>query len=352
MNGPLVSLCVPTYNRADSLAVSLESICGQDYEPVEILISDNGSTDETERLCRRVAACDRRIRYFRQPCNGGVYQNHNFLLDASRGEFVCFFHDHDTRTSNIVSEYVGFMRQHPKTGVVCSDWDVINESGIALGVRRHEVATVTPGLDFIERTIRTGRSSVGAPGAMIRRAALGDVRFDEQGSLGFGDFVVWFRIAEQWSIGHVPQRLWGWRQEPNAQSVRRIVSLVNDYDINLTGYCDGHLTRWPDHQERVERWRRFIRRYIFWALAFEIGLHYKSQRVVDGGSQTLFEMLPYRLTPEEFDVATERMAVYRTGLDQSVALLILRTLVRLRCTWPLAWITRHYASMRVILGLR
>jgi len=352
MNRPLVSLCVPTYNRASSLAASLESICGQDYEPVEIVISDNGSTDGTEALCRRVAAQDRRIRYFRQSRNIGLYQNHNFLIDASRGQFVCFFHDHDTRTSNIVSAYVGFMRQHPKTGVVCSDWDVIDELGTVLDVRQHEVATVTPGLDFIERTIRAGRSSVGAPGAMIRRAALGDIRFDEQGPLGFGDFVVWFRIAERWSIGHISQRLWGWRQEPNAQSVRRIVSLVNDYDINLTGYCDGHLTRWPDHQERVERWRRLVRRYIFWALAFEIGLHHRSRRPIGCRSQTLFEMLPYRLTPEEFEVALERLATYRTGLDQSVGLLVLRTLLRLRCTWPLAWITRYYASMRVILGLR
>src|SRR6185369_1059636 len=127
--GPLVSLCVPTYNRAASLQACLPDIVNQDYARVEILISDNGSTDDTERVCREAAAADPRIRYFRQPTNIGLYENHNFLIDQSRGEFICFFHDHDTRTRDLVSEYLAFMRTHPDVAVVCSDWNVIDESG-------------------------------------------------------------------------------------------------------------------------------------------------------------------------------------------------------------------------------
>jgi len=351
-SNPLVSLCVPTWNRAAWLRASLDSIRAQDYDPVEILISDNGSTDDTESVCRQVAAEDPRIRYFRHPRNTGLYQNHNFLLDESRGEFMCFFHDHDTRSPRIVSEYVKFMRQHPDVGVVCSDWEVTDESGHVLGFRDHAVPAVRRGLDFIEQTIRSGRSSVGAPGVMLRRSALGDHRIDAEGPLGFGDFALWFRIAERWSVGHVPQRLWSWRQDPNAQSVRRIVSLIDDYNLVLNGYCDSYLTRFPEEGARVERWRRLIRRYIFWALAFEVGLHHRSQEDTPSESPTLFEMLPYRLTDQEFKLTLSRLRAYRTGVDQSAALFILQTLLRFRCTWPLAWMTRHYASMRVVLGLR
>jgi hypothetical protein len=63
-------------------------------------------------------------------------------------------------------------------------------------------------------------------------------------------------------------------------------------------------------------------------------------------------MLPYRLTDQEFALTLARMRSYQTGFDQSAALFILQMLLRFRCTWPLAWMTRHYASMRVILGLR
>jgi hypothetical protein len=227
---------------------------------------------------------------------------------------------------------------------------------------------------------------------MIRRSALGDVRFDEAGAIGFGDFVLWFRIAESWAVGHVAKRLWNWTQEPNAQSVRRIVSLVEDYDRNITTYCDGFLARHPGEGALVERWRRSMRRYIFWALVFEVGLHFRgggpqgAALREDGGAQaavlrngdgdgstqgaaparrtalygpshsgrspTLFEIHRYQLTDDEFERALTRLSHYRTGADQNVVYAMLTTLVRLRMTWPLGWVTRHYDSMRVLLGLR
>jgi glycosyltransferase involved in cell wall biosynthesis len=318
---------------------------------VEILISDNASTDDTESVCRQAAVIDARIRYFRQPTNIGLYQNHNFLLGESRGDFVCFFHDHDAREPGMVREYVEFMQAHPEVGVVCSDWNVIDEAGGLLGVRDHPAPAITPGREFIERTIRNGRSSVGAPGGLIRRSALGDIRFDEHGALGFGDFVLWFRIAEQWSVGHIGRRLWSWRQEPHAQSVRRIVSLVDDYDRNISSFCEGFLARHPAEHERVSRWRQLMRRYIFWALVFEIGLHHRA-RSSKTESPTLFEIHRYDLTPQEFERALEQLAAYRTGADQVLVFAVLRTLLLLRLTWPLGWVTRHYGSMRTILGLR
>lgn len=356
MTKPLVSLCVPTYNRAASLRVTLPTILNQRYPNVEILISDNGSTDDTEATCREAASLDSRIRYFRHPSNIGLYENHNFLLDQSRGEFVCFFHDHDTRVSTIVSEYIEFLDANPRVGVVCSDWNVVDESGAILGSRDHAVATITDGRAFIEQTIRAGRCSVGAPGAMIRRAALGDFRFDEAGAIGFGDFVLWFKIAETWAIGHVAKRLWSWTQEPHAQSVRRIVSLVEDYDRNLTTYCEGFLARHPDEQATVAEWQRLMRRYIFWALVFEVGLHYRGDTTAatagSAASPTLFEIHRYQLTQDEFDRALQRLDMYCTGSDQALVLAVLKTLMKLRLTWPLGWMTRHYGSMRVLLGLR
>jgi glycosyltransferase involved in cell wall biosynthesis len=340
-----------------SLRATLPTVLDQDYPNLEILISDNGSSDDTEAFCREAAARDPRIRYFRQPANIGLYRNHNFLIDQSRGDFICFFHDHDTRTPDIVRAYVEFLHAHPGVGVVCSDWNVVDEQGAMLGVRDHGVAEITEGRTFIEQTIRAGRCSVGAPGAMIRRAALGDVRFDEAGAIGFGDFVLWFRIAENWTIGHVARRLWSWTQEPHAQSVRRIVSLVEDYDRNITSFCDGYLARHPNDASLVAGWQRLMRRYIFWALVFEVGLHFRGDTAPatagsSATSPTLFEIHRYRLTEDEFDKALQRLASYRTGADQALVYTALKTLVRLRMTWPLGWVTRHYGSMRVLLGLR
>lgn len=355
MANPLVSICVPTYNRASALRQSMKSICGQDYAPLDILISDNCSDDETEQVCREIAQADPRVRYVRQPRNIGLYGNHNFCIDQSRGEFLALFHDHDERSLQIISKYVSFLRQHPEVGMVGSDWELINEAGEVIGVRDIQVKQITPGHAYISQTMRSGRSSIGIPGALVRRSALGDIRFDEQGLIGFGDFVVWFQLAERAAVGHINQRLWQWRQQCHSQSARTIESWTHDYDENLTRYCDAHLQRWPDHVEMVNRWKADIRRYLFWALTFDLGLHCRKEAALTSKRfhpLTLSEILDYRLTPEEIERVQQQMQVYRTGFVQAAALFVIGLLTRLKLTWPLGWATYAHPFLRGLLRLR
>jgi glycosyltransferase involved in cell wall biosynthesis len=350
---PLVSLCVPTWNRASSLTVSLATTLGQIYDPLEIIISDNGSTDETERIGRDLAARDSRVRYFRHERNIGLYANHNYCLDAARGDFICFFHDHDERDINLVRRYVAFMEAHPEAGVVSSDWYLLDQTGRQIGVRDYKAAELMTGLEYITQTMATGRSSIGVPGAMIRRSALGSIRFDEAGPIGFGDFVVWFQIAERFAIGHIRERLWSWRQDHRSQSARTIESLTHDFYVNLSGYCDAHLRRFPERRELVEQWRLGIHRYLFWALLFEVGLYFRHQgKVLASKDPTLFEILDYRLTPEQFRAALDQLDRHHRGPLQAAILRAVKVLIRLKLTQPLAWATQHYASVGALLGLR
>jgi len=353
---PLVSLCVPTRNRAGGLARGLASTCGQDYERLEILISDNASDDHTERVCREMAATDNRIRYIRQPENIGLYGNHNFCLDESRGEFICFFHDHDDRDRSIVSRYVRFMQEHPTVGVVCSDWNVVNEGGQCLDSRDRQVPSVVSGLDYISRTFSSGRSSLNTPGSMIRKSALGNIRFDENAPIGFGDFIIWFQIAEQYAIGHINERLWECLQDQQSESARTIESLTRDYYANMTKYCDDHLARWPAHSAYVRRWRAAVPRYLFWALMYELGLYFRyaddQASESESAEKTLFEIFDYRLSDEQFNNAITKLRTYRTGPLQHTAFAVVHLLIRMKLTQPLAWATRHHASFRSILRLQ
>ena len=354
MSRPLVSIAVPTRNRASSLRKSLETIRAQDYSPIEILVSDNCSEDDTEQVCREVMAADPRMRYVRHEKNIGLHANHNFCMDASRGEYLCIFHDHDTRALHIVSEYVEFFAKHPRVGVVCSDWDLIDDGGRQLGVRDHHVQEVTPGLEYIDRTMKSGRTSIGIPGAMVRRSALGEARFGADAPIGFGDFPLWFRVAETWDVGHISRRLWSWRQNRESHSARTIESISHDYEANLGSYCDDHLKRWPDHRALVDRWRANIRRYLFWALAYEVGMHFRKpeSRLQRGTSRSLFEIMDYRLTPEQFDNALARMKAYRTGPSEYAASAAIITLIRLHLTRPVGWVTQHQLAVRTVLGLK
>jgi glycosyltransferase involved in cell wall biosynthesis len=352
---PLVSICVPTYNRAALLSESLRAICKQSYAPLEIIVSDNGSTDETERVCRQFAETDTRIRYFRQATNIGLHPNYNFCFDQARGDVICFFHDDDLYDSEIVSRSVAFLQEHPEVGVVCSDWGLVDANGQLIGAREFDGEIVTPGLEFIDRTIRAGKSAVGCSGAVIRRLSLGNIRFDREGTTGFSDFVIWFRIAERAAIGHIRQRLFSYRLHSGSLSRRTIGSITQDYHTTLNRYCDEHLVRWPGHGAMVGRWRTNINRYLFWALAYEVGLHVRPRRppVTDhSGYCTVFEIADYRLTPEEFRQVLEQMRRYRTGFAQHAAFVVIEALLRLHITWPLGWVTRYPSAFRGILGLR
>lgn len=352
---PLVSICMPTHNRAAALREGIADARCQDYPRLEILISDNGSDDGTPQVCREAAARDPRIRYVRQPTNLGLYRNHNFCLDASHGAFLGFFHDHDEHDPAMISRSIAFLQRHPDVGAVCSNWELIDEAGRCIGVRDHPVPSVTPGVDFIDRTIRSGRCSLGIPGTMIRRSALGGIRFDPEGPIGFGDFPVWLQLAERASIGHLPERLWRCRQVPQSQSACTIEAMTRDYEAALTRYCGGHLTRWPGHAALVERWQRAVHRYVFWALAFELGLHYRRPGEGVPGSvrdRTVFEFWDYRLDPEALQRAVDRLWRSRTGALETAACLAVMTLIRFRLPGLFTWATHHVAAFRRLLRLQ
>jgi len=84
---PRVSVGVPVYNGQDYLGECLESLLKQSFEDFELIISDNGSTDATEEICRYYAARDPRIRYLREPENRGGSWNFNRLPQLARGEY-------------------------------------------------------------------------------------------------------------------------------------------------------------------------------------------------------------------------------------------------------------------------
>src|SRR5512144_2313118 len=83
----LVSIGIPVYNGEAYLAEALNSIFRQSYTPLEIVISDNGSFDATEAICRRHAALDPRIRYYRNSVNRGSAWNFDAVFELARGEY-------------------------------------------------------------------------------------------------------------------------------------------------------------------------------------------------------------------------------------------------------------------------
>src|SRR3954452_19417915 len=94
---PLVTIGFPVYNGGEQFEAALDALRAQTWRNLDILISDNASTDQTEAICRRAAAEGDRIRYVRQPRNLGPTGNFNFVRKQRKGEFFAWAAHDDVR---------------------------------------------------------------------------------------------------------------------------------------------------------------------------------------------------------------------------------------------------------------
>jgi len=123
----LVSVVIPTYNRAGTIVRAVESVLNQDYPLVEVIVIDDGSKDDTpERVSKRFGE-DQRVRYFRIP-NSGVCGARNRGLKEVRGEFVAMLDSDDYWLPGKLSLQIGVLQKHPELSMVWSDMDAIDEA--------------------------------------------------------------------------------------------------------------------------------------------------------------------------------------------------------------------------------
>lgn len=125
---PLVSIGIPTYNRADGyLEQALRSALAQTYNNIEIIISDNGSTDHTEDVVKEFS--DSRIRYFKHIENVGLKNNFNFCVKEARGDYFLLLCDDDLIDSDLVEVCMEAVNFDTNVGVILTGTRLIDENG-------------------------------------------------------------------------------------------------------------------------------------------------------------------------------------------------------------------------------
>ena len=132
----LVSIGIPTYNRANSyLRDALRSAVSQTYKNLEIIVSDNCSQDNTESVVK--AFDDPRIRYYRQTENIGPVKNRNFCLQQSRGDYFVMLLDDDLIDDDFISTCMDALRYHTEVGVILTGMREIDSKGNTMSASRN-----------------------------------------------------------------------------------------------------------------------------------------------------------------------------------------------------------------------
>jgi glycosyltransferase involved in cell wall biosynthesis len=123
---------MPIYNDEAFVAEAIESLLAQSFHDFRLLISDNASTDNTERICREYARRDRRIAYYRQPLNLGAQGNFKFLLNEARSEFFMWVGSDDRWNKEYVSSLVNALKCNPDCVSAFCPYGYINEKGMPI----------------------------------------------------------------------------------------------------------------------------------------------------------------------------------------------------------------------------
>lgn len=180
MSSALVSLCSPCYNVAPHIGRYLESLIQQTYKKLEIILVNDGSTDNTEEVILsyipRLEACGYVVKYFSQR-NGGQSSALNAALKHVSGKYVCWPDSDDYLTSDSVEKRLEFMEAHPEVALVRGTLDVVS-SKTGRTVLRYEMPCdgPQPVANALENCIFvTGKWYFAALSYMLRTSVLDEV---------------------------------------------------------------------------------------------------------------------------------------------------------------------------------
>ena len=199
-----VSVVIPAYNHARYLPAAIDSALAQTYAPVEVIVVDDGSTDDTPRV---LAAYGDRIRVIRQ-ANQGAGAARNAGLAASRGEYVAFLDSDDIWLPRKLELQMGRFDADPALGLVHCGAETIDEHGRTTGYLLDGLeGWVASDLLRLDREVMGPGSDIVVPRRVADEVGGFDVRLPPSEDWDFS-----YRIAAKYRVGYVAEPLIRYRQ--------------------------------------------------------------------------------------------------------------------------------------------
>ena len=219
MDQPLVSVLMTAYNREEYIGEAIESVISSDYINFELIIVDDGSTDNTALVAKRYAMSDRRIRVWVNAINKGQFENRNIAASFAVGEYLKYLDSDDLIYPNSIRMMVDAMRKFPDAGLAfCLTH---GPSKNPLPYRLDSKAALQ------QHFFEGGLLFCGPSGLIIKSIAFKQVGgFEEFGMPS--DNHLTLKIASLYPVVAVSRDLFWWRQHP-----LQVYSLNNDNHLNI-----------------------------------------------------------------------------------------------------------------------
>lgn len=209
-NLPLVSIATPTYNQAEFLAATLDSMLAQDYPNIEYIVLDDGSTDTTSEVLQRYNG---RVQWQRH-ANIGQSRTLNKAWAKARGEYLGYLSSDDLLLPHAISTLVSALQAQPDAVVAYGDFDLIDATGRRTG------AVQAPEYDY-RRMVEELICPPG-PGAIFRRSVFEKIGGWNEELRKIPDFEYWLRAGLIGRFVRVPNVLAQYRVHDESMAIRSI----------------------------------------------------------------------------------------------------------------------------------
>jgi glycosyltransferase involved in cell wall biosynthesis len=196
-NSPLVSIVTPSYNQGAFLEATIRSVLEQDYDNIEYIIIDGGSTDGSREIIQRYSE---RIAYWVSEKDRGQTDAINKGFTAAHGSILAWLNSDDTYNPGAIREAVDFFANHPDVGLVYGDLNFIDEQDRVVG----KFAAAQTDLPRLRR----GYVHIPQPASFLRAADWKRVAPLDTSFFFAMDYDMWVRLAKITRFQYVPGKAW------------------------------------------------------------------------------------------------------------------------------------------------
>ena len=209
-NDILVSVVMPVYNGALYLREAIDSILSQTHSNLELIIINDGSTDDSEQII--LSYTDKRIVYLKNEVNSRICVTLNRGLDIARGKYIARMDCDDISVPERLLKQLEYLEEHPSFGVIGSDIIVFGKDvKEKLFTFEHDKNICKAGLLF--------NTCFAHPAVMMRKNLLDDYNFRYDDSYrGLEDFELWYRMSKHTELVNIPEPLLHYRKHKSQET--------------------------------------------------------------------------------------------------------------------------------------
>ncbi len=194
-----VSIIIPTYNRAHIVARAIESVLQQSYKHFELIVIDDGSTDDTAIQLK--SFIENKSIQFHQKDNAGVASARNFGVSKSRGQWLAFLDSDDEWLPHKLQDQIDFLMAHRHLRIVYGEETWIR-NGVKVNQKKHHKKS---GGHIFEKCLE--QCLIAPSSVLLERKLFDELNGFDESFIVCEDYDLWIKISSQYEIGFIEHPL-------------------------------------------------------------------------------------------------------------------------------------------------